>query len=132
MAYVPRISFQFYSQEFRGGMDNPPINQNAWGFLERTAWSVINWKHQPDEDLRIDNGDYPLYLKLLTCRIAEIEQEKGNAPKAGSVIAEKNFSYSVNLKDVKDTSDFDKQSQDAIKMYLFGTALWSLLGYRAV
>lgn len=132
MAYVPRIDFNWYSGEFRGGMENPPIDRNSWGYFERTSWNIINWRNADDSLLRIDNGDYPLYLKMCVCRIAEIEQERSKAPKVGEVTTERAFSYSYTIKDTVDKFEFDKQTRNAIGVYLFGTPLWNLLGHRGI
>jgi len=132
MAYVPFISYQFYTEMYMAGMDNPPITRNAWGHFESQAWAVVNKRNVPLDELRIDNGDFPLYLKMCVARLATIQFEKSNAPKAGDVTSEKAFSYSYTLKDVTDKAEYEKQIRDAIGVYLAFTPLHNLLVHAGI
>ena len=130
--YVPLVSYQFYTDEYRAGMDNPPISENAWGFLERTAWNTINWRNIPLDEFRIDNGDFPEYLKLAISAVAELEQQRSKAPKAGDIVSETAFSYSIKLKDVKDKNEFNQAIRSVIANYIFGTPLHSQIVHKGI
>lgn len=130
--YTPLIPYEFYTDEYRAGMPNPPLDKDSFPFFERKAWTTLNWKNVDIETLKIDNGDFPEYLKLAICAFAELELQRENVPKFGDVLSEKAFQYSYTLKDIKDKNEFKALSRQIVSDYIFGTELWSSLGYRGV